>query len=280
MTSRVDTLAGPHGMRLKVREWSRTSSPTAVMALVHGLAEHSGRYEAFAGAMNRSGIDVYAVDLPGHGRSEGPRCHVTSFADYLQAVQALIDRIRTRHPEPPVVLFGHSMGGLISASYLLKAQREVTACVLSSPAVVPPDPPSAVARFVLRLIAALAPRVGVMQVDGRGVSRDPHVVEAYQNDPLVHRGKISARLAWELDRAMRRLIERAGDINIPAFIVQAGRDILVDPQGAHLLHQTLSSHRKQIRVYEGLYHEVLNEPERDQVIADIDGWLKETLGKS
>ncbi len=242
--------------------------------LAHGLAEHSGRYSEFANFFADAGIATYVLDHPGHGKSEGKRGHVRKFQDYTDALGALLSLARQAHPDIPFVLLGHSMGGLIAADFLLQHQDEFAAAVLTGPAIQAPRRPSRVALATNRVIAALMPRLGVMQLDASAISRDPQVVINYENDPLVFRGKVTARLVTELFAAMDRVVANAASIRLPLLIMHGSEDKLTAVDGSKLLHDKVSSEDKQIKIYEGLYHEILNEPERRSVMVDILLWLE------
>ncbi len=250
------------------------AEPRAVLLLAHGLAEHSGRYGEFASYFADAGIAIYALDFPGHGRSDGKRGHVRDFQEYTDAVGALLSLARQAHPSIPFVIFGHSMGGLIAADFLLQHQDEFVAAVLTGPAIQAPQQPSDVVLLINRMIAAVAPRLGVMQLDASGVSRDPQVVIDYENDPLVFRGKVTARLVTELFAAMKRVVANAVSIRLPLLIMHGSVDSLTAVEGSKLLYEKVSSGDKKIVIYDGLYHEILNEPEKQDVITDILQWLE------
>ncbi len=260
------------GANIFYRCWA-PAEPRAVLLLAHGLAEHSGRYGEFAGYFADAGIAVYALDFPGHGKSDGKRAHVRDFQEYTDAVGALLSLARHAHPNIPFVLFGHSMGGLIAADFLLQHQEEFVAAVLTGPAIQAPQQPSNAVLLINKLIAAVAPRLGVMQLDVSGVSRDPQVVIDYEDDPLVFRGKVTARLVTELFAAMKRVVANAGSIRLPLLIMHGSEDTLTAVDGSKLLHEKVSSEDKNIVIYDGLYHEILNEPERQKVMEDILEWL-------
>jgi alpha-beta hydrolase superfamily lysophospholipase len=223
------------------------------------------------------GYAVYGIDHPGHGRSEGPRLYVERFTDYTEPLKTFFDMIRGEHPERPVFLIGHSMGGLIGALYLIAHQDELAGAVLSGPAIQPPGsvPPGLV--YVGRLLSALIPRMGLVSLNTEGICRDPAVVAAYLADPLVCKGKITARLGAEMLDAMVGIRQNAGRIRLPLLIVQGGADKLVDPAGATMLHDAASSIDKRLIVYEGFYHEVFNEPEHGRVLTDVETWLEAHL---
>jgi len=225
------------------------------------------------------GYAVYGVDHVGHGKSSGTRVYVERFEDYTDTLKTYFDMVRHWQPDKPVFLVGHSMGGLIGAVYLLSHQSELTGAVLSGPAVKIHGTVSPAAIFVGNVISVLMPKLGVIGLEAAGVSRDPAVVQAYVNDPLVCRGKVTARLSAGLVKAVRLVTAEATKITLPILIVQGGADKLVDPKGAQMLYDAVSSADKTIKIYDGFYHEVFNEPEHDQVLGDIKAWLETHLSR-
>ncbi|MDH3616650.1 MAG: lysophospholipase [Gammaproteobacteria bacterium] len=274
------TFVSDNEVQVYWQAWTPTESPRAVLLLVHGLAEHSGRYEGFAEFFTSAGFAVHALDHPGHGRSTGHRCHIGRFADFTDTLDRCLAIVKSTHPNTPIFLVGHSMGGLIAASFLTERQAEFAAAVLSGPAIRAPEQPSRFALFIMRIIARLLPRLGVMQLDSSGVSKDPEVVQKYDNDPLVFRGKVTARLAAELFSEMDKVMAHATTIHLPLLILHGGSDSLTDVAGSKALHETVSSTDKKIIVYDGLYHEIFNEPERMAVLADMQDWLEGQLANS
>ncbi len=262
------------------QSWTPAESVRAVLLLVHGLAEHSGRYMGFAEFFTSAGFAVHSLDHPGHGRSDGHRCHIRRFADFTNTLDRYLALVKTTHPNTPIFLVGHSMGGLIAAAFLVERQSEFVAAVLSGPAIRAPQQPSRFTLLMVRIIARLMPRLGVMQLDSSGVSRDPDVVSAYDNDPLVFRGKVTARLAAELFSAMDEVLAEATAIRLPMLILHGGSDSLTDVEGSKAFHETISSKDKEIIVYDGLYHEIFNEPERIAVMTDMKDWLERRLANS
>lgn len=264
-------LAGD-GQKIFYRRWS-TVEPRAVILLAHGLAEHSGRYYEFADFFADEGFTTWALDHPGHGQSGGQRGHVGRFEEYTDALGQLLTLARQAHPDIPFVLFGHSMGGLIAADFLLQHQDEFVAAVLSGAAIQSPQQPSRFVLFITRMIAAVMPQLGVLRMDASGISKDPQVVGNYENDALVYRGKLSAGLAIAIFSAMDRVVADAASIRLPLLILHGSIDKLTAVDGSKLLHEKVSSEDKKIVIYDGLYHEILNEPERGKVMADILQWL-------
>jgi acylglycerol lipase len=220
------------------------------------------------------GYALYGFDLIGHGRSPGTRVYVERFEDYTETLQIYQAMVWAWQPQRPLHLLGHSVGGLIVPYYLLDHAEGLAGAILSAPSVVIPDNISQLTVMLGRLLSRLAPKAGIMGIDAGAVSRDPAVVQAYDTDPLVYRGKTTARLAAELLRAMQRVNAEAGRIRLPLLILQGSEDRLVDPEGAQILYDKVRSEDITLQVYPGLHHEVFNEPEHDQVLADVEAWLE------
>jgi alpha-beta hydrolase superfamily lysophospholipase len=267
---------GVRGAGLYYQGWLPEEEVRAVLLIVHGLAEHSGRYMNVVNRFVPLGYAVYGIDHIGHGRSEGQRLYVERFVDYTEPLKTYFDMVRCWQPDKPVFLVGHSMGGLIGALHLLAYQEGLAGAVLSGPAVKAPGNIPAVIIFIGRVLSVLVPKVGLVPpVDAEGVCRDPAVVKAYLADPLVYRGKLTARLGAELIGAMERVRAEANRITLPILILQGGADRLVDPSGAQILYEKVASSDKKLVVYEGFFHEVFNEPQHDRVLSDVEQWLEE-----
>jgi alpha-beta hydrolase superfamily lysophospholipase len=223
------------------------------------------------------GYAVYGIDHVGHGKSDGARVYVERFEDYTDTLKTYFDMVRDWQPEKPIILVGHSMGGLIGSSYLLDHQAELSGAVISGPLLKTSDNVSPAMVFIGKVLSTLMPRFGLVDLEADGVCRDPAVVQAYVSDPLVHTGKTTARLGAELLKAMKRVLAEAAKITLPILILQGSADKIVDPDGARMLYAAVSSSDKTFHVYDGCYHEVFNEPERDQVLDDVEKWLEARL---
>jgi len=264
--------------RIYYKSWLPDAEPRAVILISHGLAEHSGRYMNVVNHFVPLGYAVYSLDNIGHGRSDGRRVYVRQFADFTDVLSNYLAMIGKWRPGKPIFLWGHSMGALIAAELLVDHQSAFAGAILSGPSVVVPKNVSRLTIALARVLSALAPTIGLMGLDATGVSRDREVVRAYIDDPLVYTGKTTARLGYELVKAMQRVTAQAPRITLPMMILQGGADRLVDLDGARMLYDTIDSSDKTLKVYDGLYHEVYNEPERDQVLGDVEAWLEEHLG--
>jgi len=253
--------------------WLPDGAVKAVLLVVHGLGEHSGRYMNVVNHFAPLGYAVYALDHIGHGKSDGAREMVDRFADFTDTLAIYVKMVKGWQPGKPLFLLGHSMGGAIATYYLLDRQAEFDGAVISAPAIKVDDSVSKVTIALSKILSRIAPKMGVLALDVNGVSRDPAVVAAYVADPLNFQGKTPARLAAELLSAMVRITAEAGKISLPLLVVQGGADALVDPAGAQMLYDKASSADKTLKIYDGLFHEIFNEPERDVVLGDVAGWL-------
>jgi alpha-beta hydrolase superfamily lysophospholipase len=269
------SLHGADGVQIFTQSWLPDAVDVrAVVVLVHGFGEHSDRYDWVAERLTGAGYAVYAGDHRGHGRSQGPRAVVDVDA-VVADVDRLVDEASSAHPGLPVAMLGHSLGGLIAIRYALAHQRRLRALVLSGPLAALDAPAPALA--LARGLARFAPKLGVTSLDPRLVSRDPAVVAAYREDPLVHHGRIPAQTIAEMARTVERFPDVVGRVTVPTLIVYGTSDGLCPPSGAIMLAERFGSVDLTTRAYEGLYHEILNEPERETVIGDVLGWLGERL---
>ena len=257
--------------------WLPENDARAVLLVVHGAGEHSGRYHRLAEYCVARGYAVAALDHPGHGRSEGQRVHVRRFGDFLHALQRFHERVGSDLRGIPQFLLGHSLGGLISAHYLLDHQQDFVGCILSGPAIMTDIEPGPVQTWLIRTLAVVYPTAGVLQLDASGVSRDQYEVERYLNDPLVYNGKLTARLVSELFVAMGEIHTRAVDISLPLLLLHGGEDVMASPEGSRLLHDRVGSKHKSLRIYPGLYHEIFNEPEHKEIFSEVLDWCDEQL---
>jgi len=271
------TFKGIRNSDIYYQRWLPEDESKAVLLIAHGLAEHSGRYMNLVNHFVPLGYAAYGFDHIGHGKSDGQSVFVKRFEDYTKTLKVFYDLVRQENPAKPIILIGHSMGGLISAYYLLDHQADFKASVLSGPLIKTTDNAPPVLIFIGKILSALAPKAGLLKLEAEGVSRDPAVVEAYINDPLVFTGKMTARLGAELLKAMQRVTNEANKITLPLMIIQGGADRLVDPAGAQMLFEKVGSAEKGLKIYDGFYHEVFNEPEHEQVMIDVEKWLESRL---
>lgn len=267
-----DYLPGVGGRRIFWQAWLPDSSPRAVIVIAHGASEHSGRYGHVAARLTSEGGAAYAIEHRGHGRSEGQRALIDRLDHAVADLNSLVSLATERHPGVPVFLLGHSMGGAIAVRYAVLHSDRLTGLVLSGPlAAIEAAPP--VQRMAARVLSVLTPGLPVIAIDSTLVSRDPEVVQAYQSDPLVHHGKLPARTVTELADAIERFPEQAAAITVPTLIMYGTADGLCPPSGSIMLSQRIGAGDVTLKAYDGLYHEILNEPEQQQVLDDLCAWL-------
>lgn len=259
--------------RLFSQCWLPEGEPVAVAVLVHGLAEHSGRYPELVARLTANGYAVHALDHRGHGQSGGARCYVESFGWVVDDLVEFAHAARLRHAARGVTLIGHSFGGAIALTVALDRPDLVTRLVLSAPAIAA-DPKLPRARLVLgRLLSAVAPRTAILKLPAAAISRDAAVVAAYESDPLVHRGGIPARTLVELLGAIRRIESRAAMLRPPTLVMHGTADRLVPLEFTRPVYARLGAADLRVELYEDYYHEIFNEPGRARVFADLEGWL-------
>lgn len=258
--------------RLFGRRWE-PPEPHREVVLVHGYGEHSGRYEHVARFLVQRGARVHAYDHQGHGRSDGPRCHVRRFDDFLDDLERVVALAREGSAGRPLYVIGHSMGGLIVCAWARERRPRVAGLVISAPALATPAGPSPVLLWLLPLLSWIAPRLSIASgLDAQGLSRDPAVVKAYLEDPLVH-GTMTLSLARELFAAMRRTADGGDDVALPLLMLHGEEDPLCAPEASRRFAEAAPDCR--YRSYPGLRHEIFNEPEHDAVLADVQTWIEE-----
>jgi len=266
------SLTTDDGLRLFTRHWRPAGPSRAAVALVHGYAEHSGRYDHLAATFADLGVATYAFDLRGHGQSDGRRAYVDHFDRYLDDLGLFLDAVRGEAPGP-LFLFGHSMGGLISLSFVLNREPELQGLLLNAPALqVNPDLAPLLRRFA-RFLGWIAPTVPTVRSPQGAISRDPDVVADAEADPLSYHGRIPARTGAELLRVGEEIQQRLAELTTPFLVLHGTGDQLATPTWSRRLYERAAVDDKTIHLYDGLYHETFNEPEQDQVLRDLRDWL-------
>ncbi len=278
MQKREGTFQTTGGLRLFERSWLPDGDEKGVLVIVHGYAEHSGRYDYVGTWLAKRGYAVHALDLRGHGRSEGERVFVRSFNEYLDDVNAFLARVRAQHGGAAPWLLGHSMGGSIVALAAVTRRPAVRGLLLSGAGLGAPTKTPRLITRILLLLGRFTPRLRLRKLAAATVSRDPEVVAWYDADPLNFRGKMPAGLVAAMIRAARIVNERRETIDYPLLIMHGTEDALTRPEGSEALYQRSASTDKTLKLYRGLFHEILNEPEKDQVLGDIVDWLDARAG--
>jgi alpha-beta hydrolase superfamily lysophospholipase len=265
------------GTRLFRRGWL-PARPRRALVLVHGLGEHSGRYDHVGAWLAARDCVVHAFDQRGHGRSDGPRGHATAFSQLLDDLEAFLALVRFEHPEIPLVPIGHSLGGLLVASLLCERKPDVLGAVTSAAPLAPPQGARGVRARALGWLRRFAPDFYVPTgIDPAELSRSPEVARGYIEDPMVfHRIRVS--FVGELLEAVDRTAAAGFRVAVPMLLLHGEGDRLAPARGSRLFHAQLRGAGHRLRLYPGLRHEILNEPEHEQVLEDVLAWLLEREG--
>lgn len=269
---RFDSIAG---LRIFTRTWRPEAPPRGVVVIVHGFNAHSGQYQWVAEQFMDNRLAVYALDLRGRGHSDGERFYIDQFADYVADVSTLVKHAKAQEPGLPVFLLGHSAGGVISCTYALDHQSELAGLICESFAFQVPAPDFALA--VLKGLSHVAPHARVLHLKNEDFSRDPKVVEAMNNDPLIDHEVQPTRTVAEMVRADERLKKEFPLITLPVLILHGTHDKVTKPSGSQLFHDTAGSADKTLKLYEGHFHDLLNDIGKEVVMSDITSWVNARL---
>lgn len=275
MRHHTETIKTADGLDLFTQSWTPEGNTRAHLLIVHGYAEYSSRYRHVAEFFNGEGIAVHTFDLRGHGKSGGKTGYVERFELYLKDLTAVLDRLKVRAKKQPVFLFGHSMGGAIVALYVITRQpKKLNGVLLSGAALKVSEDISPLLQRVSGVVGEWLPKVKTVKLDSKAVSRDPAVVEAYENDPLVNTDPVYARTGAELIRASKRIYANMEKFKLPVLIMHGTADRLTDMEGSKELERRAGTEDKRLELYNELYHELVNEPEQKQVMGDMLEWME------
>ena len=273
-------LSGADGLELWAQQWLPDGEPKAVVALVHGVGEHSGRYTNVVAPMVEAGYAVYGYDHRGHGRSPGPRVHIHRWAEYRGDLDAQLARIAAEQPGVPVVLYGHSMGSLVALDYLVQRSDGLAGAIISGTALEPVGVGSRAQIAMARVLTHVAPRLSVsLHIDHTDLSRDPADREAHRADPMLT-DRATVRWGTESLDAVADVKARMAEIDLPLLIIHGEADPLNSVEGSRALYGAVSSEDKTLRVYPDVLHEPHNDLGHEQVACDIVAWLDRVVGAS
>jgi acylglycerol lipase len=265
---------GAAGGQIYWQGWVPAGDVAAVIVLVHGLAEHGGRYAHVATRLAGDGYASYVADHRGHGKSDGVKGNINRMSDVVTDLETMIRSSAGRHPDLPMFLYGHSMGGLIALAYLTGKPAELRGAVLSASAV-EVSVGSRAARAAAGVLSAVVPNLGVVALDASSMSRDPAVVRDYDTDPLNYRGKVRARTGSEMLNATERALAALDRVTVPLLLIHGSADKITGPAGTQGLVDRVASKDVTLKIYDDYYHELHNEPDKETVFTDIIRWLKE-----
>ena len=276
MRQEEGTFAGRGGLELFYQRWLPEGEHEAVLAIVHGFGEHSGRYGNVVNWFVPKGYAAYGFDLRGHGRSPGPRGYINEWAEYRADVRLFLELVHAQEPERPVFLLGHSMGGLIVLEYALHYPEGLSGVIVSGP-VLAQAGVSPLLMLLSRLLSRISPRLALnTKLDAAAISRDQVVVEAYVNDPLVH-SLGTPRLGTELTRAVEWTQAHAAEFRVPCLILHGSADRLAPPDGSRTFYEKMTLADRDRQVYEGYFHEVYNDLGKEKPLAAVEAWVERHL---
>src|SRR5262245_29770073 len=271
---REEKIEGSAG-KLLIRSLRPAGTARGVVMIVPGFNAHSGYYGWVADQLVASGLAVYAVDLRGRGQSDGERFYVDDISDYVSDVEKLAAVIQSREPGLPVFLLGHSAGGVVSCCYTLEHQAELKGLICEDFAFQVPAPDFALT--VLKGLSHVAPHAHVFKLNNQNFSRDPKAVQAMNDDPLIKDETQPTATMAAMVRADERLKKEFPLIKLPVFILHGSEDKVTKPSGSQFFYDTAGSADKTVKLYDGAYHDLLADVDREKVMGDIKGWIDARL---
>ena len=265
------------GQKLYLQAWEPEADRKAAVFIVHGLGEHSGRYAHIAERFVEKGIAVYTFDGRGHGRSSQPKvtAYIERVDQYLEDIDALFHKMKSHVKDTPCFILGHSMGGALVTHHAIFKIPPVAGIILSGAGILPGEDFSPLLIKVAGVLGKLTPKLKATKLDSSGISKDPEMVKAYDSDPLVYHGGIPARTGSELLGLSQELQDNIERFSLPVLIMHGTIDRFTNIEGSKLLYEKAISKDKTLKLYQGLYHEIMNEPEKEEVIGDIIQWILE-----
>lgn len=267
------------GNSLFFRSWQPDTDPIAVICLIHGLGEHTGRYEHVAHFFANKGIAMVGFDLHGHGRSDGVRGYTKTLELVMDDIDTLINKASELSPGVPQFLYGHSLGGNLVLYHAITHPSHIKGAVVTAPALGIASPAPAWKVSLAKILSSLWPTFSMANgLDRSGLSRDPEIEKAYNSDPLVH-GKITAQLGWDLLTSGKWLLDHVDDFPLPLLLMQGSADRLVSPKATAQFAQKMDG-KVTFKIWNGLYHELHNEPEKDEVLQFMLTWIIDIINKT
>lgn len=265
------TIARSDTLSLHARAWTGPEAPRAVVVINHGFLAHSGQYDGTARELVARGFNVYAYDMRGHGKSGGDRYWVDTYGDCVNDLAAFVEQVRAREPGQQLFLYGHSAGGVISTVFVQQHAELINGFICASFAFEVPPPEFLLQ--ALRVVGDLIPRAPLLSLNPADFSRDPAVVEAIRNDPLVIHEPGPGHTLAELIRAHDHLGKTFGEVRLPVFIIHGTADKATRPHGSQRFYDEAGSHDKMLRLYEDHVHDLLVDYGKEQVLNDIVAWI-------
>jgi len=263
------------GTRLFTKAWT-VNNPIAEIIFIHGFSEYAKRYDWAARIFNENEISVHSFDLRGHGNSDGERANISTFDQFIEDLHFFIEKLDLKTTR--IFILGHSMGGLIAVSYLTKyPDTKCRGVILSGPGLKVGDDIPPLLVKMSSVISALLPKLKTTKIDSQYLSRDPKVLEDIDNDPMIYHEGMKARIGSEIVRSMIEIRKQYSSFNFPVLIMHGSADKIADPQGSQWMFDEISSEDKTLKILNGLYHDILHEPEKDEVFRKIIEWIKKRI---
>ncbi|MEX0957060.1 MAG: lysophospholipase [Rhizobiaceae bacterium] len=272
---RNDTFTGRDDYSIAYQTWAPAGDPRAIMLIVPGFNSHSGYFGWTAQQLASIGFASYAIDLRGRGKSDGERFYVDSFSDYVSDVEGLMSVAKAENPGKPIYVLGHSAGGVIACVFTIENQPELSGLICESFAFQVPAPDFVLA--VLGGVSHIAPHAHVLALKNKDFSRDPAVVAAMDADPLIAHETQPTRTVAEMARADERLKGEFSRITLPVFIMHGTKDVVTKPSGSQFFYDNIGARDRRLKLYEGHFHDLLNDVDKETVMVDILAWLDERV---
>jgi len=267
------SFTGVGDLELYAQAWLPDARPRAVVVLVHGVGEHSGRYMNVVGPLVEAGYAVYSFDQRGHGASAGRRVHINRWTEYRDDLGTFLGIVASKEPSLPVILYGHSMGSLVVLDYLLQKPSGLAGAIISGAALQPAGVGSPAMIAIARVLTHVTPTLAIhLGIAAEALTRDPAALAAYRADPLVT-GKATVRWGTESLDTVERIKAGMADIDLPLLVVHGEADHLNLVAGARSLFEAISSADKTLRVHPGVLHEPHNDLGYEQLAVEITEWL-------
>jgi acylglycerol lipase len=273
MPHKTDSFKTADGLNIFTESWLPDGDVKAVVLIVHGLAEYSGRYAHVAAKLNPAGYAVYGLDHRGHGKSDGLRAYFDSFEQPLNDLHQFLERVTAEQPGKPIFIYGHSLGALISLAFLLRYQAEFAGAVISGAPLEVEGSQSKMLISMGNVMNSIAPKMAITPLDSKWLSHDTAVVTDYDNNSLIHRGNVRVGMGYQIVHVSRDVKAHMAEIKLPILIIHGSEDRLCPLSGSTVLNQGVGSSDKTLKIYPGMYHEVHNEVEKETVLNDILAWL-------
>ncbi|PJF32040.1 MAG: hypothetical protein CUN52_01990 [Phototrophicales bacterium] len=268
------TLKTTDNLMLHAQKWLPTSDPKAVILIVHGIAEHIGRYDHVAHVLVEAGFAVYGYDHRTHGKSDGqPRSYIHPFTKAVDDLGLVVNHVRQENPTKKLFIYGHSMGSLISNLYVLKYQDGVAGWISSgSPLTSDSNTPALVVQ-ILTLLSKIAPQLQMVNIPPSDLTHDQNIVQAYIHDPLVNAKPTRLGMASAIVSQSKVVISQLGTLRLPILLLHGSDDKICPMSASQLIYEKASSTDKTLKIYEGLYHEIHNETLYGRILSDIIEWV-------